>query len=231
VPRRSPTAWIVGGVIALIVVVAAVVAIASSGGDDGGNDANGGSSPLPSAAAGTGGPSNGDSGSAIQQNRPVMVSGTPLTTFDADQTDGSIGAVIPTVTGEGFDGTPVTIAPGTPTLVAFVAHWCPHCQREVPRLVQWHADGQVPAGVDVIAVSTAVTDQRDNYPPSDWLQREQWPWPVMADSANTDAANAFGLSSFPYFVMYGADGKVLFRESGEIPMDELTSKINDALGR
>ena len=34
----------------------------------------------------------------------------------------------------GFDGAPLTIAPtGKPMLVVFLAHWCPHCNAEIPR--------------------------------------------------------------------------------------------------
>ena len=53
----------------------------------------------------------------------------------------------PRWTGQSFDGTPLAINPGDgkPKLVVFVAHWCPHCQAEVPRvLVQWMASGAQP---------------------------------------------------------------------------------------
>jgi thioredoxin-related protein len=55
-------------------------------------------------------------------------------------------------------------------------------------------------------------------------------WPVIADSQGKDAANAFGLSGYPYFVLVDAQGNVFKRLSGEIPMDELTDLINQMIG-
>jgi thioredoxin-related protein len=53
---------------------------------------------------------------------------------------------------------------------------------------------------------------------------------VIADSGERTAADAFGLSGFPFFTLLDADGKVLLRRSGEIPKDELTSVVTAALG-
>ena len=63
-------------------------------------------------------------------------------------------------------------------------------------------------GIDVTAVATGTNADAANYPPSAWLKREDWPFPVMADSADGTAANAYGLSAYPYFVLVDADGKV-----------------------
>ena len=48
--------------------------------------------------------------------------------------------------------------------------------------------------------------------------------------ADKKAADAFGLSGYPYFVLVDAQGKVFKRLSGEIPMDELTAIINQMIG-
>ena len=93
-------------------------------------------------------------------------------------------------------------------MLVFLAHWCPHCNREVPRLVAWQADGMVPEGLDVIGVSTGSPRARTNYPPSAWLAELDWQWPVLADSTDHQAAAAYGLPGFPYFVIIGADGTV-----------------------
>jgi hypothetical protein len=102
----------------------------------------------------------------------------------------------------------------------------------VPLLVQWEKDGLTPTGVDVIAVATGTDPANPNFPPSEWLAREEFPalWPVIADSADKKAANAFGLSGYPYFVLVDAQGKVFKRLSGEIPMDQLTEIINQMIG-
>jgi hypothetical protein len=96
-------------------------------------------------------------------------------------------------------------------------------------LQAWAAAGGVPADLDIIGVSTSVTNQRDNYPPSKWLASMAWTWPALADSANSDAARAYGVSGFPTFVIVGADGKVKVRSSGELPVADLDALVKQAL--
>ena len=198
-------AWIVGGVIAAVIAIAAIVAITSSTGKD--STANG----------------------SLQEFSEVTVTGDVLPAFDeAANPDPAVGMLAPVLSGKGFAGNVVTTeSTGTPTLLVFIAHWCPHCQREVSLLVEWEKSGKMPANIDVLAVATGTDSANPNYPPSEWLARENFPatWPVMADSADKVGGNAFGLAGYPYFVLVGGDGKVLFRSSGEVPMDELTATI------
>jgi thioredoxin-related protein len=51
----------------------------------------------------------------------------------------------------------------------------------------------------------------------------------MLDDSTQTAAKAYGLQSYPYFVFVGADGKVVKRLTGEIPVSELASEL-DSLG-
>ena len=201
--------FIVGAIIAIIIGGAAIVAISSSGSE-----------------------SNTSSGN-ISEFSDITVTGDALPGFDSASTDASIGMTAPIISGKGFTGTEITTdGAGTPTLLVFLAHWCQFCQREVPLLVQWEKDGLTPTGVDVIAVATGTDPANPNFPPSEWLAREEFPalWPVIADSADKKAANAFGLSGYPFFVLVDAQGKVFTRLSGEIPMDELTAIINQMIG-
>jgi cytochrome c biogenesis protein CcmG, thiol:disulfide interchange protein DsbE len=108
-----------------------------------------------------------------------------------------------------------------------VAHWCPHCQREVPLIQKWIADGNLPKGVEVYTVSTAVSDQRPNYPPSKWLSSVGWQPKVMLDDSSQTAAQAYGLASYPYFVMTDGAGKVVTRGTGEVPIDQFGAKVDD----
>lgn len=167
----------------------------------------------------------------IEQARPVQITGTALPELKsgADR-DAAIGVTIPEVTGATFNGSPVSIThDGRPKLILFVAHWCPHCQKEVPLVVQHLAGQALPAGVDLIAVSTSASADRPNYPPSEWLAIEDWSWPVLVDSEKGEAALAYGLTGFPYFVAADASGKVVGRSSGEISMDEFDSLVQKAL--
>jgi thiol-disulfide isomerase/thioredoxin len=201
--------FIVGAIIAIIIGGAAIVAISSSGSESNTSSSN------------------------ISEFSDITVTGDALPGFDSASTDASIGMTAPIISGKGFTGTEITTdGAGTPTLLVFLAHWCQFCQREVPLLVQWEKDGLTPTGVDVIAVATGTDPANPNYPPSEWLAREEFPalWPVIADSQGKDAANAFGLSGYPYFVLVDAQGKVFKRLSGEIPMDQLTEIINQMIG-
>jgi thiol-disulfide isomerase/thioredoxin len=203
--------FIVGAIIAIVIGGAAIVAISSSGSD--------------SASTSDG----------ISEFSSITVTGESLPSFDSVSTaiDTAVGLPAPVVTGKGFTGTEITTdGAGTPTLLVFLAHWCPHCQREVPLLVEWEKNGKTPTGVDVIAVATGTDPANPNYPPSEWLAREEFPalWPVIADSADKKAANAFGLSGYPFFVLVDAQGKVFMRLSGEVPMDELTAMIDQMIG-
>ena len=200
--------WIVGAVIAVVIGVAAIVAISQTGGGD------------------------DSEASGLQQYSEITVEGESLPAFGEGDTDAAVGMTAPIVTGQGFTGNTVTTEPIGPTMLVFLAHWCPHCQREVPLLVEWEASGTMPEGLDVIGVATATSPTNPNVPPSEWLTREYFPplWPVLADDANNTAGNAFGVSGYPFFVLMDETGKVVQRISGEVSIDELNQIIETTLG-
>ena len=210
-PRRAPARparrpWVWFG-LAGVVVLAAVLAVVLSGGSD-----------DPPTAEGT------------EETRPVAVSGTALPA-SGDTSDPAVGLTIPMVEGAGFDGTPVTISPDDgPTVLVFAAHWCPHCQAEIPLLKDHLAADPLPAGVTLVTVSTSTNADQPNYPPSAWLQEEGWTQTVLADSEEGAAAAAFGVDAFPYFVAVDDDGKVVARTSGEISTDQFDQLVALALG-
>ncbi len=157
------------------------------------------------------------------ETRSVSVSGEklPPQPKDGSQSDPAVGMQAPTISGESFDGTPISIAPDDKAkVVVFLAHWCPHCQAEVPRLVEWMRENPPPSEVSVIGVSTGVNRGASNYPPSRWLEREGWSAPVIADDENSSAGKAFGVEGYPTFVVISKDGKVLGRMSGEVSKDQ-----------
>lgn len=148
-----------------------------------------------------------------------QISGDALPAFGNAPTlanDPAIGVAAPEIVGQDFNGNTVSITPdGTPKAVLFVAHWCPHCQNEVPRVQQWLDSGGGVDGVDIVTVSTFATSGRTNWPPSEWLDREGWTAPVIADDQSSSAMASFGGGSVPYWVFLDGDGTVAFRLGGE----------------
>ena len=198
-PNRTPI-FIVGAVVAAV-LVALLVALAVGGNDD-------------DTATNTG---NGDPATT----GTVTVSGDALPPFADSANDPAVGMVLPTLDGHDQTGAPMTVSgDGHPTMIMFVAHWCPHCQREVPVVQQWVDDGRLPEGVDLVSVSTAIDPNRPNYPPDAWLADEGWTAPVLVDADNS-AAQAVGLSAYPFFVAIDGDGRVVLRTSGELTTDQL----------
>ncbi len=213
--RRPPVVWLGLGV---LVIVAAIVAIVASSQSD------------TKKTTVTNGGKGTKSTVALKEARPVVVTGKALSTF-GEGTDHAVGRVAPELRGAGFDGKPVTVAhDGRPKLVLFVAHWCPHCQREVPEITEWIAAGGVPDGVDLYAVATSTDPSRPNYPPDEWLEREGWAVPTI-DDQDQAVADAFGLTAFPYFVLVDSGGKVAERFTGEIGTDQLSERLAALGGR
>jgi cytochrome c biogenesis protein CcmG, thiol:disulfide interchange protein DsbE len=200
--KQNRTPYFVIAAIAAAVLVALVVALAAGGGN--GDDAATDGGNADPATTGT-----------------VTVSGNPLPQFSDTADDPAVGMTLPTLEGNDQSGAPMTIgADGRPTMIMFVAHWCPHCQREVPVVQQWVDDGRLPEGVDLVSVSTAIDPSRPNYPPDAWLADEGWTAPVLVDADNS-AAQAAGLSAYPFFVAIDGNGTVVLRTTGELTTDQL----------
>lgn len=214
--RGPPVVWLAVGA---VVVVAAIIAIVASSRT--GNDKT--KTSIVTGSAGS------KQTVTLHQTQPVTVTGNALPIFD-DGTDGAVGRVAPELRGKSFDGTPVAVThDGRAKLVLFVAHWCPHCQREVPLLVSYLKSHPLPKSIDLVAVATSTSSNDPNYPPSAWLERSHWPARVLADSSDFRAANAYGLSAFPFFVALDAQGKVVARTSGEISTDQFAAVVRQAV--
>jgi cytochrome c biogenesis protein CcmG, thiol:disulfide interchange protein DsbE len=216
--KNNRTLIIVIGAIVAVLALAGIAVVISGDDESTGVLAPGETRPEPS------GP--------VEQNRPVDVAGPPLVTLDDTVVpDPGIGAAFPEMEGQTFDGTPISLGGATdgPTLLVFLAHWCPACNQEVPELIELRNRDGIPADMGVIGISTAVDNSAPNYPPSDWLADRGWPWETVADDAQSTAFLFGGGSGFPYLVILDADGNVLARDSGTKPAEELAVWIADAL--
>ena len=212
--------WVWAGLIVVVLVVVGIVVFAGGDDDD-------------SITAGT----DDTSLTALPDTQPVTVTGDALPAFAQTEGDAAIGVTAPVLEGLDFQGDPVTIdaaTEGQAYMVVFLAHWCPHCNDEMPLLLAWKKTGGVPDELKVIGVATAVNENASNYPPAEWFSNKGWSWPVMVDEslgaqAAGKAAVAYGATGWPYFVIVGADGKVKARYSGEIEIDQLQLLVDAAL--
>ena len=216
--------WI--GLVTVLAVVAVVVIVANSG-DDGGD------------ASST---STGDTSlNGLPDSQPVTVTGDALPTLSVEFSnwpdDEEIGTTAPVLAGKDFQGDDIVIdaaATGKPYMIVFLAHWCPHCNREVPRLLDWRKTGGIPDDLQIVGVATAASPSSANYPPAQWFSDKGWSWPVMVDESNGDhnagkAAITMGAPGWPYIVIIGADGTVKGRVSGELSLDDIQSFVDTAL--
>ena len=214
----SARAIIIG--VAVVVALAAGFAIFASGGNDN-------SSPTTTADI-------VDGGVAPAEYQKVTTEGDALDSLGKDATDPAKGKVAPNISGYSHSGFPVSVSPaseGKPTMLVFLAHWCPHCNAEMPRLIKWYESGKVPDDLRVVGITTSSRDDQANWPPSEWMQSFEWPFEVMADSQNNDAGAAYGVDGYPFMVILDKDGKVAARHSGEMEESEIPNFINKALGR
>jgi thiol-disulfide isomerase/thioredoxin len=166
-----------------------------------------------------------DSGEAGQAFGTVSVVGASLPPFGGEADD-AIGMSAPTIEGEDY-----TITPGErPTVIAFLAHWCSHCQAEVP-VVQSIVDaGGVPENVDLVGVATSIDRTAGNYPPGAWFEREGWTSPLIYDDQASSAGSAYGVTSFPFWVVLDSNGQVVGRLAGRIGEDGINQLFQVAAG-
>jgi cytochrome c biogenesis protein CcmG, thiol:disulfide interchange protein DsbE len=211
---QTRTLLLIAGIVAVVAIIGVIVAVVVGGGDDG-----------------------GDSSGAVDPYRPVSVSGQPLPEFSPEIRSGAvddpaIGQPVPIVSGVDYEGNATTIDPAAdgPTMIVLLAHWCPHCNAEIPRLNEWRDSGEIPEGLNIVGVSTGVSPDRPNFPPDQWLVDKDWQWPVLADDANGTAMATYGGTSYPTMVLVDGNGEVFHRLSGEVPIDELNALVEELVG-
>lgn len=197
---RSPLLWVAG-----LIVIAFVVAVLASGGGD-------------------------DETSTATETASVSITGDGLPGFTSTADDPAVGTAAPGFSGVSFDDSAVDATDPAPRVVGFFAHWCPHCQRELPIVEEWLDEGLLPDGVEFVAVSTAVESQADNYPPSAWFADVGYDATVVVDDADSSLADAFGLPGFPFWVVTDADGQVVGRVGGAVDRTGFESLGQLALG-
>ena len=122
---------------------------------------------------------------------------------------------MPVVSGVDYAGNAITIDPATdgPTMVVLLAHWCPHCNAEIPVLNEWRDSGDVPEGLDIVGVSTGVVPatRRTSRPTSGsstWTGSGRCSPTTTPTTGTASAMAAYGGTSYPTLVLVDGDGVV-----------------------
>lgn len=172
-----------------------------------------------------------DSGPAeATETAPVEITGGALSAFPEGVgfDESANGQPAPSASGSSFDDSSVDLlADEGSTIVVFLAHWCPHCRAEVPVIVDELGEA-LPDDVRLVGVATSTDPSQANYPPSVWLEAEDWPFDVLVDSEDSEISAAYGVRSFPAFAVVGADGNVVMRASGELNPEQLDALVQAA---
>jgi cytochrome c biogenesis protein CcmG/thiol:disulfide interchange protein DsbE len=170
----------------------------------------------------------GDEEAGAEYGDPV-ITGTALTLYPSTESVDftAAGQIAPDVAGSDYAGNAVSITnDGRAKGIVFLAHWCPHCQEEVPRVQEWLNSGGGVDGVDLYSVSTAANSGQSNYPASSWLANEGWTIPVIVDDQDGSVHSAYGAGGFPYWVFLNADGTVAVRTAGQLTIVQLQEVLN-----
>ncbi|MEE9176898.1 MAG: TlpA disulfide reductase family protein [Acidimicrobiia bacterium] len=189
--------WIIGGVVGLGLIVALAFSIASEESLD------------ESIAFGE-----------------ITVEGANLPFLEDPSTDPTLGASAPTVSGGDWNDNQYSIAAdGRPKIVIFLAHWCPHCQVEVPVVQDWINSGGLPSDVDMYSITVLSEKLRPNWPSQVWLEDEGWTVPVIMDDAQSSAVLAYGMRGTPFYVVLDGENTNLGRFSGEVGVAGLEAMV------
>lgn len=193
--------WIVGGVVGLGLIVALAWSIASE--------------PVVDESVAFG---------------EVTVDGPNLPFVeDVAAGDHAIGVTAPTVSGGDWNGNSYSVGPdGRPKVLLYLAHWCPHCDAEVPEVQAWLDAGNLPADVDMYAFTIRSQRGRPDWPPQDWLDDYGWTMPTIMDDELGSADNAYGVVGTPFYVLLDGDNTVLGRVSGAVGTAGLDAMVQIA---
>lgn len=156
----------------------------------------------------------------------ITVEGANLPFLEDPSTDPALGASAPTVSGGDWNDNQYSIAAdGRPKIVIFLAHWCPHCQVEVPVVQDWINSGGLPSDVDMYSITVLSEKLRPNWPSQVWLEDEGWTVPVIMDDAQSSAVLAYGMRGTPFYVVLDGENTNLGRFSGEVGVVGLEAMV------
>ena len=126
----------------------------------------------------------------------------------------------PIISGSDLNGNTITTKSDSPTILLFLAHWCPHCQIEVKEIQDWVNNNGPLEKVKLFSVLTSINSSQPNYPPDKWVESEGWSFPSFTDNELSGVAQHFGIRGFPFWVLVDSNGEVVTRLSGSYTQEQ-----------
>jgi thioredoxin-like negative regulator of GroEL len=126
------------------------------------------------------------------------------------------------------DGRSVTLADfkGKAVLIDFWTTWCPPCRESVPEIKALRKK----YGDRLAVLSVSSDTERDRW--SEYITQHQMAWLQSWDKDNHPSVmDAFGVHSFPTYVLLDGDGEVRARVNGLNPQESLSDLLHDTLGK
>jgi hypothetical protein len=214
----------------------ALALLVAACGSDGGVDSSAPEPPSPAEApateapattATTAGPTTTVDPIAAEFGSPELT-GDPLPAAVQQGADPAAGLAAPVAVGTDYAGAEVVIGDGGETqAVMFLAHWCSHCQDELPEVVDWLDETGGVDGVEFVLVTSGVDPDRPNFPPSAWIEAEGWTGPVLRDGPESEVFRAYGGSAIPFWAFLHPDGTVATRVLGAMGGDAVAQILAD----
>ncbi len=100
----------------------------------------------------------------------------------------------------------INLASNEPTVVVFWETWCPHCQREVPKLQAFY-DSLKGDGLQIVGL-TKVTKSSTEQKVEDFIKQKNLSYPIAKE--NGSASQHFGVAGIPAAAVV-KDGKIIWR--------------------
>lgn len=151
-----------------------------------------------------------------------------LPQFDPGRADQALGLRLGAVTGpDAYTGATLDIDPadGSKRIWMVWAHWCPYCQQELPVLAdRYPALVEDYPDIDIATVTSSIDPSRGN-PLDDYLEAEQFPFPVVVDE-DLRIAGQLGVNAYPFWVVTDGDGTVLLRVAGAMSEAQFTDLVS-----
>jgi thiol-disulfide isomerase/thioredoxin len=117
---------------------------------------------------------------------------------------------------------------GKPTMVVAWAHWCPHCQKELPQIQQVSQDTKDKYNFITFTTSAQPGQGPEGYQdPQQFIDTVGLTIPVI-DDADGSIAKAWGVQGFPSIWVLDSQGRIAEKASGEQGKQKLLDMLNSA---